>query len=225
MPLQGNLKEMSLANLIQVNCQEMRSARLTLSRRGQSGQVYFSDGQVAHASTGPHRGENALYELLTWDDGTFTLDTDVHAPEHTIQTPWSDLLLEGMKRLAEWQATAEGTTDSAPKPSGDARMLEQLKAIAGVSGVVIAACDGVVLAADIAAGTGEKEAAVAVFAGSAAAQIGDALRWDSFSQAIVTIKNRRVLVMAQPDRYVGLWLEDNASPAIVGNAAALVLRG
>lgn len=101
MPLQGNLREMSLANLIQVNCQEMRSAQLTLTRADQTGEIYFSDGQVAHATFGALRGEAAVYALLQWDDGTFVLVLDVPTPEKTISVPWSALLLEGMKRVAE----------------------------------------------------------------------------------------------------------------------------
>lgn len=100
MPLQGNLQEMSLANLIQVNCQEMRSAQLTLTRANQTGEIFFSDGQVAHATLGALRGEAAVYALLQWDNGTFVLSLDVPTPERTISAAWRALLLEGMKRVA-----------------------------------------------------------------------------------------------------------------------------
>ncbi len=220
MPLQGNLDDMSLANLIQVNCQEMRSARLTLTHKGQKGEVFFSDGQVVHANVGTLAGADAIYELLRWDTGIFMLETDVHAPEKSVDTPWSELLLEGMKRLADWQMVeqkAEG-----PQAPG---VLEKLRALNGVAGAVVAACDGIVLAADVPGSDGERESAIAVFVGLAAHQIGDALALGPFGQCVVTLKNKRVLVMAQPDRYYGLWLEENASPAIVSNAAAQVLKG
>jgi hypothetical protein len=105
MPLQGNLQEMSLANLIQVNCQEMRSARLVLTRANQSGEIYFSDGQVVHATLGEQRGEAAVYALLQWDDGTFVLHLEQPTPEKTVTTSWRTLLLEGMKRVVEPPAT------------------------------------------------------------------------------------------------------------------------
>ncbi len=219
MPLQGSLKEMSLANLIQVNCQEMRSARLTLQDRGRTGEVYFSDGQVVHASAGKRAGADAVYELLVWETGTFTLETEVHAPEKTITVPWTELLLEGMKRVADHQT--EKRPMEGPMSSNK---LAQLRAIEGVTGAVIAASDGVVLAADVPDGDGEKEAAVAVFVGSAAGQIGEALCLGTFARGTVTLKNKRVLILQQPDRYIGLWLAENASPAIVGSAAAHVLQ-
>jgi predicted regulator of Ras-like GTPase activity (Roadblock/LC7/MglB family) len=229
MPLQGSLRELSLANLIQVNCQEMRSARLALANRSEKGEVYFSDGQVVHAVDDTRSGEEALFHMLLWEDGTFTLDTDVHAPETSIHTPWSDLLLEGMKRLSEWQ-TEEGSStkvqdlDRREEGAMVPGTLTQLKTIDGVTGVVIAACDGVVLASNVPEGDGEREAAVAVFVGAAANQVGEAMQFEAFDQGIVTLKNKRVLVISQPDRYIGLWLAENASPAIVGNAATQILK-
>jgi predicted regulator of Ras-like GTPase activity (Roadblock/LC7/MglB family) len=229
MPLQGSLRELSLANLIQVNCQEMRSARLALANRSEKGEVYFSDGQVVHAVDDTRSGEEALFHMLSWEDGTFTLDTDVHSPETSIHTPWSNLLLEGMKRLSEWQ-TEEGSStkvqDSGRREEGAMvpGTLTQLKTIDGVTGVVIAACDGIVLASDVPEGDGEREAAVAVFVGAAANQVSEAMQFEAFDQGVVTLKSKRVLVISQPDRYIGLWLGENASPAIVGNAATQILK-
>jgi predicted regulator of Ras-like GTPase activity (Roadblock/LC7/MglB family) len=218
MPIQGNLQEMSLANLIQVNCQEMHSARLTLTRADQRGEIYFSDGQVVHAELDAWRGEDAVYELLTWDQGAFVLDRDVHPPEKTIAVNWSVLLLEGMKRVAERPVVVQGGGNM----KSDA--LAQLKAIDGVAGVVIAASDGVVLAADIPGSDGENEAAAAVFTGSAAEQLGQALQLGSFGHGLVALKNKRLLVIQQPDRYIGLLLNENTSPTIVANTASRVLK-
>lgn len=218
MPLQGNLQEMSLANLIQVNCQENRSAQLTLTQGDQRGEVYFSDGQVVHAVLGALRGEEALYELLAWEDGTFVLERDVPAPEETIATKWDALLLEGMKRVAARPITKKMEAEMQPD------ILARLRAIAGVTGVVIAASDGVVLNADIPDSDGESEAAAAVFTGAAADQLGQTLQLGAFGHGLVALKNKRLLVLQQPDRYIGLLLSDNASPTIVANAADEVLK-
>ncbi|MBM3128015.1 MAG: DUF4388 domain-containing protein [Chloroflexi bacterium] len=218
MPLQGNLQEMSLANLIQINCQEMRSAQLTLTRADQTGEIYFSDGQVVHATLGARRGEDAIYALLAWDDGTFVLDRDVPTPEKTIAAPWGALLLEGMKRVAESPAALTEEADMRP----DA--LAQLRALNGVAGVVIAASDGIVLGADIPGSDGENEAAAAVFTGSSAEQLGQVLQLGTFGHGLVILKNKRLLILPQPDRYVGLVLGENASPTIVANAASDALK-
>ena len=219
MALQGNLAEMSLANLIQVNCQEMRSARLTLTRDGQTGEVYFSDGQVVHATHGADVGEPALYEMLAWRDGTFVLERDAHTTDKTIDKTWNQLLLEGMMHLPTRVAPANRT-----EVNVDREAVAKLKTLDNVAGAVIASCDGVVLASDVAGGDGEAEAAIAVFIGSAASQLGEALQLEIFGHGIVNLKNRRLLILEQPNRYVGLVLADNASPTIIASAATEILR-
>ena len=219
MPLQGSLREMSLANLIQVNCQEMRSARLTLRSKGQEGEIFLSDGQVVHAALGNLVGEEAIYVMISWDDGSFVLDLDMVPPVKSIKASWEDLLLQGMMQVPVRQ-TAEKQT----KENMGSDVLTQLKAIDGVNGAVISACDGVVLGANVPDGDGEYEAAVAVFIGSAADQLGQALHLEMFAHGVVSLKSKRILILEQPDRYVGLVLSENASAAIVANAAALVLK-
>jgi predicted regulator of Ras-like GTPase activity (Roadblock/LC7/MglB family) len=219
MPLQGNLKEMSLANLIQVNCQEMRSAHLTLAARGQTGEVFLSDGQVVHAALGEYVGEGAVYKMLAWDDGSFVLELDQPPPEKSIDVPWQELLLKGMMQLPEHQVA-----DKQMEENMHPDTLAQLRAIDGVNGVVISSSDGVVLGADVPEGDGEPEAAVAVFIGGAADQISTALQLGTFEHGLVALKNNRILVLGMPERYVGLILGERASPTIVANAAAQILR-
>ena len=219
MSLQGSLKEMSLANLIQVNCQEMRSARLTLSSKNQKGEVFLSDGQVVHAAQGSRAGEPAIFEMLAWDEGTFMLELDIAAPERSIAVDWHELLLKGMMQVPERHAAdqpARGTVDQA--------VLARLDAIEGVRGAVISASDGVVLAASLPDSQGENEAAVAVFVGTAANQLGQELLLDSFDHGVVSMENKRVLVLQQPDRYVGLLLGENVSAALVTRAANQVFE-
>ncbi|MCI0474704.1 MAG: hypothetical protein L0Y55_00500, partial [Anaerolineales bacterium] len=128
------------------------------------------------------------------------------------------LLLEGMKRVAESPAALTEEADMKP----DA--LAQLRALNGVAGVVIAASDGIVLGADIPGSDGENEAAAVVFTGSSAEQLGQVLQLGTFGHGLVTLKNKRLLVLPQPDRYVGLVLGENASPTIVANAANDALK-
>ena len=214
MPLQGSLKEMSLANLIQVNCQEMRSARLTLTFKNQKGEVFLSDGQVVHAALGSRTGEPAVYEMLTWDEGSFMLELDIPPPTKSISVDWHDLLLKGMMQVPERQ-----NSDKSVEGAVDQATLTKLDAIEGVRGAVISASDGVVLAASVPDSEGETEAAVAVFVGTAANQLGQELNLDAFDHGVVSLGNKRILVLQQPDRYVGLLLGENVSAAVVTRAA------
>jgi predicted regulator of Ras-like GTPase activity (Roadblock/LC7/MglB family) len=95
----------------------------------------------------------------------------------------------------------------------------KLSKIDGVDGVVIAARDGIVLAHELNDASPDKEGAVAVFVGNAASQASESLALGPFDWGTVTIGNEVVLVMEQPDYYVGLLLADRASPAIVASSA------
>ena len=101
MALQGNLKDMSVADIIQVNCQDKKIALATISNQGRDAKLYFNDGAVVHAELDTLMGEEVIYQILGWDDGEFTLDIGVLAPQVTIKRNWSGLLLEGAKRLDE----------------------------------------------------------------------------------------------------------------------------
>ena len=99
--VRGNLRSVSLPIVIQINCAEHNQARLRVRRRGQEGYIFFTDGNVVHATLGSRVGEEAVYELLTWEDGDFELEMGIPLPERTITTGWSGLLLEGMRRIDE----------------------------------------------------------------------------------------------------------------------------
>jgi predicted regulator of Ras-like GTPase activity (Roadblock/LC7/MglB family) len=217
MPIVGNLKEMPLPSLIETNCRALQSAKLHLSHREKEGEVYFSDGQVVHATTGDQVGEPALWQLMRWAEGTFVLENDVAAPERSINRPWADLLLDAMLHQADWNA------DKTVEVSMPADEVQKLKAIEGVTGVITAGRDGVVMAASVPEGNGDAEAAVTVFLGALADQISQSIPVGPFEQGIVSQPNQRMVVISQGDRYVGLLLDPQASPAIVLTAARAAL--
>lgn len=224
MALQGNLKDMSLANLVQMNCQEMRTARLTLAHQGQTAAIFIADGQVVHAENDSEQGEQVFFRALAWQDGTFALDTDILSPARTIQSPWSALLLEGMKRASELQAQEKLAAESLSNSRSNTALLARLKKIEGVRGVVLASSDGIVLNTDLADGDGDREAAVAVFIGGAARQLSESLELGEFQHGVVLAGDYRVLVMQTTDRYCGLVLNERGSPALVASAAGQVFK-
>jgi len=103
MAMQGSLKEMTVADIIQHTCQDRRVALLSVQEaNGGLARLYFKDGAVIHATLGPLVGEEAVYRALSWTDGSFTLEVGVSSPEITIEKNWSSLIMEGVKRLDEY---------------------------------------------------------------------------------------------------------------------------
>ncbi len=99
MALIGNLKEIKLPSLIQLNCMERNTAKLTIEHGGKFGFIYFDNGQIAHAEFDPFDGEEAVYRLLALFEGKFKVENDVRPPIKSINTSWSNLLLAGMHKL------------------------------------------------------------------------------------------------------------------------------
>jgi len=102
MAIQGNLRDVNLASLIQMLCMDQRRAILNLKRSDiEEGLIYFEHGEIVHALTNSLTGEEAVYHLLSWAEGTFKVNEQVSAPDRTIMMPWNYLLMEGMRLLDE----------------------------------------------------------------------------------------------------------------------------
>ena len=101
MGMQGNLHDMAVADLIQHNCQERKTAQLRIGHNGQQALLYFKDGSLVHAEMGSQTGEDVVYQVLGWEDGSFNLETGIEPKTSTITRSWSGLLLEGARLLDE----------------------------------------------------------------------------------------------------------------------------
>lgn len=107
MALKGKLTEMGLSDIVQVACKGKNRACLIVQSQDQEGSLFFENGQIVHAVLDSEEGEDVIYELLTWDEGTFEIEQNVSPPKRTITTNWSGLLLEGMRRIDESAANVD----------------------------------------------------------------------------------------------------------------------
>ena len=103
MGLQGSLHDMAIADLIQHNCQDRKIARLCVHHDNQQAIIFFKNGNVVHATldNSGREGEEVIYHILGWDEGSFTLESGIESSAETIQRSWSSLLLEGARLLDE----------------------------------------------------------------------------------------------------------------------------
>lgn len=68
MALVGSLKDLKLANIIQINCIERNVAKVSVSSADLKGAIFFINGSIIHAEYGPYVGENAVHEMLALND-------------------------------------------------------------------------------------------------------------------------------------------------------------
>lgn len=101
MAIQGDLKDMSVMNVMQFIYQDGRNTALFLTRESEDGVIYFDRGEPVHATLGSLDGEEAVYQLLSWTEGTFRVSEYATIPRQTIHSSWNDLVLEGMRRADE----------------------------------------------------------------------------------------------------------------------------
>src|SRR6516162_3229912 len=72
--LRGSLAQMNVIDLMQSLEMGRKSCLLSLTRDAEKCDVYFKEGQVAHAVYGDLKGDPAVLKVLRWTGGNFQLD-------------------------------------------------------------------------------------------------------------------------------------------------------
>src|SRR5689334_12991967 len=104
MALVGDLKDLALVDIIQINCIGRNTARLTVHYPTGDGVFYFQDGEVVDARFGELTGIDAVYQALRYNEGSFRIDTGIAAPMRSIFDNWANILMEGMRLIDEEKA-------------------------------------------------------------------------------------------------------------------------
>ncbi|MCG8422934.1 MAG: response regulator [Proteobacteria bacterium] len=104
----GRLSDMGVIDLIQTIEVSRKSGLIhLLSSDGQRADLYFRSGKVIDAEAGRLQGEDAVYRLLTWSDGDFEVVFRNVRRKDVISVSTQGLLMEGMRRLDEWERLLE----------------------------------------------------------------------------------------------------------------------
>ena len=69
--IEGSLKQMSIADLLQVLGQNRRTGTLSLEHGDERGDILLANGVPVNARFGIVEGEKALFRLIAWKEGTF----------------------------------------------------------------------------------------------------------------------------------------------------------
>src|ERR1044072_6436431 len=101
MALTGHLSDLSLSELIEFFCNQRKSGRLKVLYPQGAGYFYLQAGSVVDARIGVLHGIDAVYYALTLPNAEFEFSADVEASSRTINQPWTQVVLEGLRRLDE----------------------------------------------------------------------------------------------------------------------------
>jgi hypothetical protein len=136
MALTGHLSDLSLSELIEFFCNQRKTGQLKVLYPEGHGFFYLQTGSVVDARIGALRGIEAVYFALTLPNAQFEFGASSEPIERTINQPWTQVVLEGLRRLDEgvipataFQADYE-KEDDAPEshdPEKDLSDLENLR--------------------------------------------------------------------------------------------------
>ncbi|MCX7838776.1 MAG: DUF4388 domain-containing protein [Anaerolineae bacterium] len=197
MPLTGTLRDLSLPNLVQVQCSEQNQSRVVITRGKRQGTLIFANGELIYATVGDLTGENAVYELLTWEEGDFRVDDQVPSLERNVTTPWSALLIEGLRRADEARAERDHLLET---------RLRALKNKIGVRGARVFRLNGAVRAeAPGEEVPGDARTVMLVYAN--VEQIQKLLNLDTPRQIVFSNAQERIWVQKLQDDYFAGWFD------------------
>ena len=101
MALTGHLSDLSLSELIEFFCNQRKSGRLKVLYPKGAGHFYLQAGSVVDARIGVLHGIDAVYYALTLPNAEFEFSADAETKNRTINQPWTQVVLEGLRRLDE----------------------------------------------------------------------------------------------------------------------------
>src|SRR5262245_23802198 len=117
MAFQGSLKELPLADIVQLVAVSGKTGMFSLTRAAERGVVYIYNGQITHAKIGETEGEDAVYTLALWSQGDFQFSPGVESEARTITRSNTNLLMEAARRSDEWKILSKKipATDAVPR--------------------------------------------------------------------------------------------------------------
>lgn len=101
MALTGHLSDLSLSELIEFFCNQRKTGQLKVLYPQGHGYFSLQSGSVVDARIGVLRGIDAVYFALTLPNAKFEFGDADEPFERTINQPWTQVVLEGLRRLDE----------------------------------------------------------------------------------------------------------------------------
>ena len=123
MPLTGHLSDLSLSELIEFFCNQRKSGQLKVLYPQGAGFFYLQAGSVVDARIGALRGIDAVYYALTLPNARFEFSGAADVADRSINQPWTQVVLEGLRRLDE------GITPPEAFPAGYKPQQDEPKAV------------------------------------------------------------------------------------------------
>lgn len=97
--MQGDLANMQIPTLLQSIQMSKMTGCLQLQAAGSQAAIFFEDGNPTHATTPETAGDQAIVEMITWEDGSFHFYPNERTMDRTVKRRVETLLMEGITLL------------------------------------------------------------------------------------------------------------------------------
>jgi predicted regulator of Ras-like GTPase activity (Roadblock/LC7/MglB family) len=207
----------------------MNQAHLIVKHQDQEGSLFFDSGDIVHMTLGSEEGEDVIFELLTWEDGTFELTKDVSAPKRSVQTNWSHLLLEGLRRIDESSLTQSADESEAEREKRKAerenalRIAKDFARIDGITGALVTSKYGEVLGVET-TDNPQATAALASFVGRRAEELSILLNAGSLEQFVMSGDDWKMIIFPFVKHIMALSMDPKQSVSATANAIQVTKR-
>ncbi|MBP7864641.1 MAG: DUF4388 domain-containing protein [Acidobacteria bacterium] len=102
--LKGNLSQLKLVDILKILCNSQRTGKLSLQSGEELADIYFLQGAIIHAKYNLSQGEEAIYDVIAWNEGVFAFHPNISVKNRTISTPQDEIIRKGEGIDADWEA-------------------------------------------------------------------------------------------------------------------------
>lgn len=97
----GKLGDVSVVDVLQLLCNTNKTGQLLISDGTLEGNVYFMKGQIFNAELGNVKGEDAIYDMIYWEDGFFRFTQGEIPRQDVIASPTNKILSKCRRLLGK----------------------------------------------------------------------------------------------------------------------------
>lgn len=112
---EGRVSDFQLSDLIQMNCLGRLTNALYIEKGMQRGMIFIEDGTITHSEVGNIQGEEAFYEIMSWEGGSFKVHRGEKSKKETILKGWQGLLIESLRLKDERRGEPKDRVDALRK--------------------------------------------------------------------------------------------------------------
>jgi hypothetical protein len=92
MALKGQIKDLSVADLVKIHCIGRARACVKLNHTSSNAELYFDSGNIIAARFDTLGGIDAVFKALSLSEGSYKVELNTSPAQRTVQTDWTEIL-------------------------------------------------------------------------------------------------------------------------------------